>query len=350
MPTQMAAGARKFVGMRGSSSAAGAGALIAALTCVPPAHAAAPVTAPELPVRVTGCADEMASALPALVSLEIDVLLRERAAREAPERIAVRCDDDAAQIEVALAGGRRTSTIALGALAPEHRARAVALAAAELVDAMSRPAPVAAQPAAPAAPTPATPAPAARPPEAVADRASIAAYRPTGPRPAVLLGAVAEWLGQPKQVLFGGRLTLLYPVGHIVTPALSVDASFADFSSPSGQVSARLLGAAAHVYAGAAAGKLRFDAGPGARAGWVRLRGESPAASPVEGAALSAVWAGPELRARVAYAPFHASVIALDAGAGYVALPVRGLVNGATPAYSIEGPWASACLQAGVTW
>ena len=145
----MAAAARRCAATRGSSKssrAAGAGALLAALTCALRAHAAAPVTARELPVSVAGCADEMASALPALVSLEIDVLLRERAARGTPERIVVRCGDDAAQIEVALAGGRRTSTIALGALAPEHRARAVALAAAELVDAMSRPAPAAATP------------------------------------------------------------------------------------------------------------------------------------------------------------------------------------------------------------
>ena len=131
---------------------------------------------------------------------------------------------------------------------------------------------------------------------------------------------------------------------------MSADASFADFASASGQVSARALGAAAHVYAGVTAGKLRFDAGPGARAGWVRLRGESPAASPLEGATLSAFWAGPEVRARVAYTPFHAAVIALDGGAGFVALPVRGLVDGTTPAYSIEGPWLSACLQAGLTW
>jgi len=312
--------------------------LIAALMCALSAHAAAPVTAPELPVRVAGCVDEMASALPALVSLEIDVLLRERAAGGAPESIFVRCGDDAAQIEVALAGARRTSTLAFGALAPEHRARAVALAAAELVDAMSRPATTAE----PTAPAPATPAALAAPPASVEGGASSVASRPTAARPAVLVGAVADWLGQPKQVLFGGRLTLLYPVGRFVTPALSADASFADFASASGHVSARALGAAAHLYAGAAARKLRFDAGPGARVGWVRLRGESPAASPLEGAALSALWAGPELRARVAYAPFHAAVVALDVG--------RGLVNGTTPAYSIEGPWLSACLQAGVTW
>jgi hypothetical protein len=340
----MAAGARRCAATRGTSKRPRAAALIAALTCALRAHAAA-VTAPELPVRVAGCADEMASALPALVSLEIDVLLRERAARAAPESIVVRCDDDAAQIDVALAGEHRASTIALGALAPEHRARAVALAAAELVDAMSRPAPVAAQPAAPA---PATPAAPARPPEAVASGASSAAPRSMAARPAVLLGAIAEWIGQPKQVLFGGRLTLLYPLGPVITPALSVDATFGDFASASGQVSARAIGGAAYLYAGAAAGKLRFDAGPGVRAGWVRLRGES--SSSFEGAALSAAWAGPELRARVAYAPLHASVIALDAGAGFVVLPVRGLVNGATPAYSIEGPWLSACLQAGVTW
>jgi hypothetical protein len=46
----------------------------------------------------------------------------------------------------------------------------------------------------------------------------------------------------------------------------------------------------------------------------------------------------------------HKQGVALDAGAGFVVLPVRGLVNGTTPVYSIEGSWLSVCLQAGVSW
>src|SRR3954452_12526873 len=75
-----------------------------------------------LRVRVDHCPEELASRLPAVVKLEIDVLLRERgAARAPPDDIAVRCEDDMAHIEVTLAGGSRRSTIDLHALAAEHR-------------------------------------------------------------------------------------------------------------------------------------------------------------------------------------------------------------------------------------
>ena len=311
--------------------------LAVALVVPPPARAAGVTAAPEIPVQVTGCADEIATALPSLVSLEIDVLLRERGlTRAAPERITIRCAGATAHIEVALADTRRASSLDLGALAPEHAARAVALAAAELVDAMSPP---------PRAdPTP--PAPPVALPPPVRDARPGASAR----RPALFVGALAEWLGQPKQSLLGVRLAFHFPVGDNVVPALSVDGGFGDFPSGSAQVSARTLSAAAHVYVGTSAGKFRFDAGPGARIGWVQLRGAAPASSTLGGLALSAGWGGPELRARVAYAPFGAALIAVELGAGVVTLPVRGLVDGGARVYSIEGGWLSACAQAGMAW
>jgi len=310
------------------------------VAATPAARAAGVTAAPELPVEVNGCADEIATALPSLVSLEIDVLVRERGpTRAPPERIAIRCAGATAHIEVALAGARRASSLDLGALAPEHAARAVALAAAELVDAMSAPVP----------PPPAASAPLASPlapPSPVRDAPSGASAR----RPAVLIGALAEWLGQPRQALWGLRLALHFPVGAVVVPALSLDGSYGDFASGSAQVSVRTLGAAAHVYLGTSTGKLRFAAGPGARLGWAELRGEAPAGSPLEGLALSAAWGGPELRARVAYAPFDAGLLGLELGAGLVVLPVRGLVDGNARVYAIEGGWLSACAQAGIAW
>jgi hypothetical protein len=330
-----------------------AGTLVVVLVAAPAARAGNVVPPPAIPVQVTGCADEVASALPSLVSLEIDVLLRERGAtRAAPDNISVRCTDDAAHIEVALAGARRGSTIALGALAPEHRARAVALAAAELVDALS--ARAAAPPGdATSTPTPAPVAPATPPDEAARAAADASSPRP-GARRAVLVGAAAEWLGQPKQALFGARLAAHYPVSARVVPALSLDASFGDFSSTSGQVTARTFGGAAHLYFGVGAGKLHLHAGPGARVGWVQLRGQPPAGSALDGLALSGMWAGPELRGRVAYHAFRSPQIALqlalELGAGVVAKAVRGRADGTTAVYSIDGAWLSACVQAGVSW
>jgi len=36
---------------------------------------------------------------------------------------------------------------------------------------------------------------------------------------------------------------------------------------------------------------------------------------------------------------------AFDLGAGYVALPVRGLVDGSASVFALEGVWLSACAQ-----
>ena len=134
-------------------------------------------------------------------------------------------------------------------------------------------------------------------------------------RPAVLIGALAEWLGKPRATLLGARIAFHRPIGRDPIPTLSVDGSFGGLASDSGRVSARTLGVAAHVYAGAAIGRFRFDAGPGARIAWLWLRGE--AATPaVEGRALSAAWGGPEVRARVAYGPFRAPLVALSSAPG----------------------------------
>ena len=125
---------------------------------------------------------------------------------------------------------------------------------------------------------------------------------------------------------------------------------FGGLASDSGRVSARTLGAAARVYAGAAIGRFRFDAGPGARIAWLWLRGE--AATPaVEGRALSAAWGGPEVRARVAYGPFRAPLVALELGAGLVTRPVHGLlVQHGRRLLAGRPAGASACLQAGIEW
>src|SRR6185295_2811692 len=74
------------------------------------AQAAAGESAPR--TLVENCPDELVTRLPALTKLEIDVLLRERGpTRAPPERIAFRCEEDAARIEVTMAGAARSSVI-----------------------------------------------------------------------------------------------------------------------------------------------------------------------------------------------------------------------------------------------
>ena len=115
-------------------------------------------------------------------------------------------------------------------------------------------------------------------------------------------------------------------------------------------MTAQNVSTAAHLYFGTTTGSVRWDVGPGARFGWVRLAGQPEAGSGLEGHTVTAAWGGPELRARVAYARIAASpgLLALQLGAGFVALPVRGLLDGSEPIYAVEGLWMSVCAEVGL--
>jgi hypothetical protein len=310
---------------------------------IPRAQAATEVG---LQVQVANCPEEIAANLPAGIKLEIDVLRREHGPMRAlPERIAVRCDDAGAEITIAMGGAGRTSTIDLGGLAAEHRARALALAAAEMVHAMVG---------APVPEAPPTTQTAAVPPPVVSLSAAPAAIdSPTPPgraRATLLVGAVAQWLGRPAALLLGARAAFRYPLGEMFAPALSIDGARGSFPVTSAEVTATTFAAGVHVYAGKTAGRFRLDAGPGTRWGWVRLTGRPDAGSTLEGRSLSAPWGGPELRARAAYGRGGRGgpVVAIELGAGYVALPVRGLRDGTAPVYAVEGPWISLGAEVGL--
>ena len=295
-------------------------------------------TAASLGLRVenAGCPDAIVPGLAAGVKLEIEVLMRERGAVGAtPDIITIGCDESAARIAVSMAGARRESTVDLAALAPEHRARALALATAELVHAMNGVS------AADAPPT-ATPGPVgqtvARPP--AAPEATPPARRA---RPELLAGGLAEWLGNPTALLFGARVALRAPLGRFFVPALSVDGSAGSVPVPSAEVAVETVTAAAHLYVGRTIGRLRFDAGPGTRWGWVRVSGRPLAGATLEGSSVTAVCGGPELRARVGYGRTERRfpMIAVEVGVGFVARAMRGLRDGTERVYSVEGTWVS---------
>jgi hypothetical protein len=294
----------------------------------------------DLQVQVVSCPEEIAASLPAGVKLEIDVLFREHGPTPTPpDRIAVRCDDAGAEITVAMGGVSRTSTVDLGALAAEHRARALALAAAELVHAMI------------SAPAPEAPPPAPPPPVSLSTPARPATDAPAPPsrvQPTLLVGGLAQWLGRPAALLLGVRAAFRYPLGEILVPALSIDGARGSFPVTSAEVTAATLAAGLHLYAGKAVGRFRIDAGPGTRWGGVHLTGRPDPASTLEGRSLSAAWGGPELRARAAYAVGRRVPVALEIGAGYVLLPVRGLRDGTARVYAVEGPWISLGVDLGV--
>jgi hypothetical protein len=297
-----------------------------------------------LRVQVANCAEDLAARLPSVVKLEIDVLLRERGpTRSAPENISVRCDEEKAHIEVTLGGSNHASTIDLHVLAAEHRARAVALAAAELVHSMAaRPRP------ADAPPNPAAPPATSR---VERDRSALdSASRSALQRPLLFAGGLVEWRGNPAAVLFGGRMALQYPLGRVVIPELSVDASFGGIRSTSARVAIQSVSTAAHLYFGTTTGSVRWDIGAGARFGWVFLAGEPDAGSALQGRSLNAAWGGPEMRARLAYgaSQLRPALLALAIGGGFIALPVHGLRDATQPVYAVEGPWISVCGEVGL--
>jgi len=293
---------------------------------------------------VANCDPGFTARIPAVVKLEIDVLLRERGpTRSPPENIAVRCEEEKARIEVTMEGSSRASTIDLHVLAAEHRARAVALAAAELVHAMS------AEPRAPEAPANSPPTPSIS--RAELDRpAPDASPRGSSPGPALFVGSLAEWRGNPAALLVGGRLAFQYPFNNVVIPELSADASFGGISARSAQVAIQSLSTAVHLYFGTTTGSFRWDVGPGARLGFVHLAGQPEAGSGLQGESLTSPWGGPELRLRAAYraSQLRPALFALQLGAGFVALPVRGLLDGTEPIYAVEGPWMSISAEVGL--
>ena len=335
--------------MRGSGSRTGAVTLVASLLAT--MASAGRVAGAEAPgrMRVVDCPGEIAGQLAAGAKLEIDVLLREQASAPPPlEALVIRCVEASAQIAVTMGGARRETTVQLGGLAVEHRARAVGLAAAELVQASINAPAAATSPASPAASAPpeTTPAPAGVTAPTVTATASVSSPA-AGPRMSLGVGGLAQWLGRPAALLLGARVALRYPLGGVLLAVTSVDGAMGTASTPNAAVEARTATAGLHLYAGRTVGPLRLEAGPGARVGWAHLSGRPVAASALDGAALSAVWGGPEVRGRVAYRPGDRSALSLglELGAGLVVRPVHGLRDGTDPVYAVEGTWLSVALD-----
>jgi hypothetical protein len=290
---------------------------------------------PPFRIHVVDCPDEVGARLPAFVKLEIDVVSRESGASGAPpESVAFRCEGDAARIDVSLGRATRSSTLDLSKLAPDHRARAMALAAAELFHSMSGE---------PAEPLPIETTPSIlRVPEHAAAPPLVAARPP----PAVFAGPLVLLVGRPAAWLAGARLELVYPLGALVAPALTVNGAIGKHQATLANVAVQTASAAAHVYFGTTAGRWRWEMGPGASIGWVHLAGEPSAGALLAGDTVAAAWGGPEIGARVGLV--GSPRLAFELGGGIVALPVRGMLDGTQRVYAIDGVWASACAEVGL--
>jgi hypothetical protein len=298
----------------------------------------------EFEIRVDDCPSDLAERLPVVVRLEVRVLLRERQV-SAPfvERISLRCDGTAVRIDAIAGAVRRGSLVDSRAIAPEHRARALGLAAAEIVDALwneTQGTSVSPAPAAPTMPPPVEPAKTAPEP----NRASALA---------IGVGAVVERAGRPAALIGGGRVGAALEIDPVFTPVLSVDALFGEAATDPAAVGIRSVSAAAHVLVGRGAGSVRWGLGPGVRAGLVRLQGKPAPESGLDGQSVSAAFAGPALRARIACLLGStrgvSPLVALEADAGLVVLPVRGMQDSSKRVFSLDGPWLTVGLSVGAS-
>jgi len=101
------------------------------------------------------------------------------------------------------------------------------------------------------------------------------------------------------------------------------------------------------LLAGGRVGDFRLEAGPGVCIGYLRLSPDVQVAN-ATGHAVSGLWAGPELVARVRY-DLGARWFALGSvDAGFASTSVTGLVNGEQRAIDTGGAWGSAMLGTGL--
>jgi hypothetical protein len=143
---------------------------------------------------------------------------------------------------------------------------------------------------------------------------------------------------------------------------LTLDGALGRVSTHSADVIIEEAAAAGHLYFGTNTGRMRWDLGPGGRLSYAHLAGRPLPGSGLQGQSLTALWGGPEVRARVAYSlgarhetsgsrtasPDHAPAVAFAMGGGLIALPIRGLLDGTTRVYAIEGAWVTASLEIGL--
>jgi hypothetical protein len=309
------------------------------------AHPAFAASGSDFEVRVDDCPADLSDRMAAVVRLEVRVLLRERAGSAAfVDKVSVRCDGDAVRIDAMAGDAGRGSVVDLHAIAEEHRARAVGLAAAEVVDALCNDVEGDGAPlASPAVPT--------------ADRVENAPARAaSGGRPAaaLALGAVIERAGRPGVLLGGGRAELALRLGPLFASVIEAQGVTGEARTADAPVGVRAASGAAYLLVGTSAGRASWGLGPGARAGWVSLEGRPSPDAGFDASSVSAGWAGLAARARGVYVfggeggpvPFAA----LEADAGVVLAAVRGTLDGSRRVFSWDGPWLSLALSAGVAF
>ncbi|HEX2670379.1 MAG TPA: hypothetical protein VHM25_05890 [Polyangiaceae bacterium] len=295
----------------------------------PGAESSAEVAALPIALEVEGCEAIDQAELQQLLAIEfrtLDVL-----PREPRERVHVQCT--ARRAVVRLESGSTSNEVDLRATAQALWPRLLALSVSELVtESRARATPLV---------SPATPQPIARPPsaprQASRDHERVRAFAGVSLRRALRSDT---WLAGPElgaaldlNRSFSLTLDLRLELGRTDTEWAQVDW----LSASSGLV----------LLAGGRVGDFRLAAGPGVCVGYLHLSPNAKVAGATEHA-VSGVWAGPELMARVRY-DLGGGWFALGSlGAGFASTSVTGLVNGEQRAIDTGGAWLTSMLGAGL--
>jgi hypothetical protein len=252
-------------------------------------------------------------------------------------RLQLRCEGTQVSVELRRASGERYPVqvqVELRDTARAARERLVALAASELIAQAER-APVTedasrARPRAEPQPTPAVDAASHDAPKrARAARTPIELF----------IAGNAAYSGEPRAALWGGTLGTRFGLGRPWSVLLDTRLERGQNSLPLAEVRSTLLSGFVGAGASGGAGPLRLSAGIGVRAGWLALA--ATATPPNEGRSLTAPWAGVAAPLRLAFDVDGIAMPFVGAELGYVALPVRGMLDDGSVLLAQRGVWLS---------
>jgi hypothetical protein len=271
-------------------------------------------------------------ALGELVELE----LRTLSATGSRVRVEIVCNGHVAAVSLADADGRPypiASRVDFSKAGPGARERLVALAATELVaqaERAERAKPVTGE---------SSKAAGAPPTRDAAPARTAGPEPPERPLVEVELTAVGTALGSPTTLLVGVALGANVALGGPWVAAFDArfDRGASDIALA--EVSWTMLGGSAALEFERRLGIARLGVGAGVRGG--RLSLDARAEAPDSGRNVSGAWFGPMVPVRAAFDLVDRVALVAKLEGGYVAIPVRGTVDGGNPVVRAEGPWAS---------
>ena len=298
---------------------------------------ATPARAADLRVAldISGCAASVETGIRRIVRVELgDLLIDANAPAGAANRLTVRCESGRGSIAAeGFDGGRRADrALELGDFPGDAAPRALALAAIEVLAALSP----AVRQRLQARQT------AARPPEPAKQ---IAAEPQTAPTRIGLSAGLRSFLAPHGLHAWGARVDLDRRLGGPWSLGFDLDAGAATRDVSLGQTSALLFSAGTFLGVQRGGSRLGGILALGLRAGVVRLAGDSGAAPGVVAGSAMQPWGGPAISGRV-FAGDRWTFTG-SAEVGFAAIGAEGVVEGTT-ALAASGFWLAAFVGFGI--